>query len=736
MRFTSYLRVELGRLFRSPATWLVWILTALSPFAGLSLYRPIWSTGQEDYVTTTLGSYLANPALAAGLLSAILFAVLTVCELDRNHRSRTEALTDVIVSPLTLALVRLLALLAASVAALGITMLAWLPFTIHAAGTVFDGKTYVLCYVLFMFGGLPLSILFSAAVYQITRRFDLSLVLFAAFAVLSLTVWSQNWQLCWINPSVWAISDDFSNDRLFRSVAYVRLTWLAALCGLWAVSYLCVRRYEKGAFSSLTRNARRVYRPLIAIALLSCGGVAYAAQPFIDSSKELLDFESYYNFEYNEFVACSEMYTDVRPDVRTGSLYGTAAYQIQNTSGETQAVQFWTNPGYTFTSVRANGSDIPFTVNDDDDFNTKTVDVELPANEEIELVIEYGGFPREWNIISNMQGEPEISDIYMCLENDVLSPAPRDFFYRDGTLPHTMDITLPGQMTPVPFGNEAASLLWENDDGTKTWRVEASGYYMTLYAGDYVREEIEAAGMTVEFYYGRKHQEVMEAAGAKEAIRYVVEYCTERYGPLSFYGDGSFKLIQRRVSGGGYASYGASTMDELDFTAQNLNSAEKGSTAGEVVVHELVHQWWGLGNMFDTEDTNGLWSSEGLTVYTTYRIMKELYGETYAKANFVDQWQAQIDDYYKNFYVRNPEYLEVLPEGYRANIANSLSTVRRYCEMPLMLLKAEQLVGGEEPLDEILAGLFNRELDYTYPYLTYQEFLDACGLTEEDLRLD
>ena len=31
--------------------------------------------------------------------------------------------------------------------------------------------------------------------------------------------------------------------------------------------------------------------------------------------------------------------------------------------------------------------------------------------------------------------------------------------------------------------------------------------------------------------------------------------------------------------------------------------------------------------------------------------------------------------------------------------------------------------------------LFNRELDPMYPYLTYQEFLDACHLTEEDLNL-
>ena len=59
-----------------------------------------------------------------------------------------------------------------------------------------------------------------------------------------------------------------------------------------------------------------------------------------------------------------------------------------------------------------------------------------------------------------------------------------------------------------------------------------------------------------------------------------------------------------------------------------------------------------------------------------------------------------------------------------------------YGKRPLKILKAEELVGGEAAMDEILHGLFNRELDPMYPYLTYQEFLDACGLTEEDLTLD
>ena len=44
-------------------------------------------------------------------------------------------------------------------------------------------------------------------------------------------------------------------------------------------------------------------------------------------------------------------------------------------------------------------------------------------------------------------------------------------------------------------------------------------------------------------------------------------------------------------------------------------------------------------------------------------------------------------------------------------------------------------MGGEEAMDRILRQLFNREIDPAYPYLTYQDFLDACGLTEEDLSL-
>ena len=727
MKTLKLFPLELGRLLQSRLTWLIVLLTVLSPAAGLVLYRPATST-------TMLSLYLANPAMAGGVAGGVLFGVLTVYELDRVSRSRADVLMDAAVSPLTMALTRLLALLAAAVGTLTLTMLVWLPVSAGLIGSVFSGVDYALAYGLLMGLALPLSILAAGAAYQFTRRADLSLVLFAAFAALSLTVWADDWQLCWLNPCVWALSDDFSNFRVFRSVAWMRLTWLAALAGVWTVSYLCVRQYGKGLFGSLARGVRRAYRPVIALALLACSGTAYAAQPFIDHSNPDLTVMSFYEIPYAEGVTFLSRSAQVFPDTAAGTVTGRASYWFENTSGQEQSLSFGVNPGYTISNVQVGGADVPFTVSDYQEYNEARLEVTIPAEEQVELTMEYSGFPQE--SLPTMQGGKELSGDYLCLENSALSPRVMNVLPGENGYPAAIEITLPASMTAVPFGSSEAKVVSENDDGTRTWRYEDNGAGGILYAGDYVREDIEAGGMTIQFYYGRKHQDVMEAAGAVDAVKAVVDYCTEHYGKLSFGSGETLKLIQSRVAGGGYATDGASLLDEVDFTANNLGDAVKGGGAGEVMIHELVHQWWGLGNMFDTSDSTSPWSAEGLTVYTTYRIVKELYGEAYAQEHYVDPWQQAVDDYYLDFYVRCPEYLERLPESVRLNISNSLSGMRQYCEMPLKILKAEQLVGGEEAMDQILNSLFNRELDPMYPYLTYQEFLDACGLTEEDLSLD
>ena len=731
-------RLELARLLQNRLTWLAVLLTALSPIAGLTVYHPLYSNSESSYVTTMQGMYLANPALAGGVLGAVVFVILTVWSMDRLRRDGMEALTHAVVSPMTAALTRLGALLCVSVLAQAVTTLVWLPYAMFKLGAVFDLEGYLLIHLIFMYGAIPLAILFASAAYQFTRRIDLSLALFAALAALSLTVWKEKWQLCWLNPCVWGVSDDFSNYRILRSVAYVRLTWLVALAGLWVLSYLCVRRYGRGMIGSLFCNIRRVYRPMLAVALLVCGSLLYLHQPFVDHSSSEMDFEFLFPAEYLETVTCSSRYADVCPDAQHGCVSGKAIFQLQNTSGTEQNIRFSIDPGYQIASVQANGKDIPFSVEEYQAMGSKRFAVTIPADPEIELAVDYGGFPQEWNISSTEQGRAEISDVYMCLENTQLSPSPFDVYYQGESLPAVMDITLPGHMTPLLFGSGSAELLRSNENGMKTWRMTDEGYNMILYAGDYIQEEIpvESAGITVNFYYSRKHQSIMKDMNAAEMIRQTIAYCTEHIGPLSFYGDGTFNLIESRTSGGGYAGDGASLADELDFTMQNLSDGAKGGTPAQTTIHEIVHQWWGLGNMFDPMDTENIWSAEGLTCYTTYRIVKELYGEAVAQAAFIDQWQEEVDSYYKDFYVRHPEYLSALPEQYQADITNSLWGMRRYSEMALKILKAEQLVGGEEAMDAILSDLFNRELNPEYPYLTYQEFLDACHLTEEDLNLE
>lgn len=727
MKMFRLFPLELGRLLRSRSTWLVMLLTVLGPVAGLHLYQPA--------VSTMNSLYLANPAIAGGIAGGILFGLLAILELDRACRSRVDVLVDAVVSPLTAALTRLSALLTTAVLTTTLTMLVWLPISAGRIGAVFDLVDYVLAYLLFLGLALPLGVLAAASAYQFTRRADLSLVVFAAFCGLSLTVWAENWQLCWLNPCVWALSDDFSNFRIYRSVAYMRLTWLAGLAGVWTLSYLCIRQYGKGALGSLVRSIRRAYRPVIAVTLLACSGTAYAVQPMVDNSNPDQTAMTFFEIPYLDGVICTGRSAQVFPDVSAGTVRGKAGYSFENSSGQEQKVALGVTPGYTISNVRANGETVPFSVGDYQEFNEALLEVTLPAEAQIELTMEYGGFPREDQNLSDSQGSTEISGTYLQLENAALSPRLLNVLPDENYYPTEMEITLPDTMTAIPFGSSRAEVVAEHEDGTRTWRWEDIGAGGILYAGDYIREDIQAGGMTIELYYGRKHQDIMTQANAADAVRDVVEYCAAHYGALSFGSGETLKLIQSRIAGGGYAAGGASLLDESDFTAANLNRAEKGSGDSEVMIHELVHQWWGLGNMFDIPGPDSPWSAEGLTVYTTYRIVKELYGEEYARAHYIDRWQQEVDDYYLNFYVRHPEYLEMLPEAERLRISNSLSGMRRYSEMPLKLLKAEQLVGGEDAMDQILHDLFNREIDPMYPYLTYDEFLSACGLTEEDLNL-
>lgn len=738
MNFFSYLRVETGRLFREKNTWLVILVTMICPLAGYGIYQPAGTS-------TTASVALANPVLAGGLGGAILFAILTLLEFDRVYKARTDALTHSIASPILLSVVKLGSMLAATLAAVLFTAVAYLPYTIYRMDVVFRFGDYLNCFFLLMLPSLWLAILAASAFYQIFRRIDLSFVLFVVFTFFSLSTWcADEYLLRWINPLVPILSSDFSNGVVFRTAGYSRLLWFVLLIGLWLLSLLCVRNHGKGLFGSFVYNARRVYVPVAAVSLICSAVFLYASEPYIDHSPMRV---------YDAGTGAGEMavsvinpYVEQNPDLilldtrlsididaAHSKLKSTAVYQLKNSSGQPQECILQMNPGYSIGGITANGIAVNFKDKKNDHDQMKDIVCPLPADSEIMLEVTYSGHPKIWSKVRAFFSGPQIEKDYVNLGGIHLRPVINAT--PGGKAGLSGEITLPDNLVLVSTG-ESAKVLCENNNGTKTWQVHSLRGNVSLFAGDYMKLKIEGGGMPIYFYYSQKHQKQMEELGIKRVLEDTIAYCTEQYGLLPYKEEEPLGILQSSAyMFGGGVSGNLSVMDEACFSKEGLVNPQKGSNSAEVMAHEIIHQWWGnSAYCMDMENLN--WTNEGVTVYTTYRLMKEKHGEDYAKKNYVDVWKALWKDQNSNFYVRNPEYLNILPEKYISRLQTQISSINTYSNMALKIYKAARLVGGEEKMDAILAGLYKNSKTKMPPYITWHDFLNACGLTEEDLNID
>lgn len=735
--FYKIVKAETHRLLHYPIALLIIGITFISPIIGLKLYHPIPSTSSSTYIVSLNSAYLGNFVLTGALIGSISFALLTALTLNRDRHARIDPILQAILPPYYTILSRVFSLLILALFTQGITLLLWLPYTIHKMDFHFRLDWYLQFYLIVMLPALIFAILFVASIYQICCHFELSLFSFFVVTLCSLIIWYSKWMLRWINPPIISLSDDFGNYRLFLTLCYNRLFLFCFTTGFFALSFLWNRRYQKNWFRSIPYNLKKWQYPLFGILFLSLSVFCYIWQPFFDHSGYETNSGSY-SFEYSDYVFWNSISAEITPHPNTGRISGKAIYHIENTSSTEETIQFSIVPGLTIKSVLWDGNPIPFQDLHNDNRNRKNIEITIPALSAKDMTIVWSGFPQEWNILSATPGSLEISKDYLYLLGPTLMPQPETFTKRSSLEP-TVDIkiTLPSGITPVFFGKVYSVEQLEETKSGVIWHITNFSPYIYLYGGNYTFETIDLEkDSSVRFYYSNTQKDLMEEYQVDELLKQIFLYCNSHYGHLNFEGENGLSLIEILSTGGGYAGRGSSVMGEDSFYRQNFEDTLKGNSGDEVLAHEIIHQWWGLGNMFPIEDFEDLWSSEGLTVYTTYRLMKELYGAEYAEKNYIAIWQQELADYYQNFYVRHPEYFHLLPKNYQDLLTNNFYRIRQYCEMPLKILKAEQLVGGEEAMDQILSSLFQRELDPSYPYLTYDDFLNACNLTREDLNIE
>lgn len=722
MNFFSYVKVEVRRLFCSKAAWLMGIITLLSPYLVSQVYKP------ANEITRT-GEYLANYALGGALAATLLFAVFTISQMSRTHQKGMNAIMESIAPAVVMNGARLLAMLILATVTASLTILIYLPITIRNIGSIFSLYDYVVCYLVLLMLGMWLGCLLGAAVYQITQRSDVSIIILIVLVLFCMSDFARsNFLLRWINPIFPLLSDNFSNRHLLSMTAYNRLVWLLLFGGLWVFSLLCTRRYGQGLCISLLHNTRKVYIPVIACVLLISGGLCYVYQPFINDSATAAALPE---GRYSPGVTLHNIKVDARPNLSAGTQNGTAKYLVSNKNTTAVPMTLNINSGYRINSMIADGKALPYTDLNNDAWDEKQVEFHLPPGKNMELVVDYSGYPMVNP--SMIIGGCEVSDRYLYLIAGSFAPV---ISASQGLgLVLEASITLPGHLRPLvdsESGDE--DLVAVNEDGSKRWKLTTKGPMMYLYAADYVSIDVSVPDMSIEFLFSSQHREVMERMDIENVLREVALYGQQNIGPLTFTSDNKLKLIQMSIFlGGGYAGEGTSIMDETAFAEAGLKDPLRGASGQEIMIHEFLHQWWGMGVMF-ASGSDPEWSAEGFTVYSTYRLIKGKYGEEYANEYYVKIWQGKVDVLARDFYVRHPEYFDVLPKLYRDDIFFRQSEAMRYCVMPLKMLKAAELVGGEERMDEILRELYENSAKTGKP-LTYDDFLAACELTRKDLIL-
>ena len=270
------LRVEWMRLFRSKGTWLALLAASAAPLVGYGLYQPAGGG-------TTAALVLLNPMLTGALGGALAFAVLTLSEMNRVKKGRMGPLTDSVVSPLRMTVVRTAVLMLTAVVSSLVTSLLYLPYTWYRLGETFQGKEYVQVVLLFLLPFLEMTVLAAAAFYQIFQRVDVCVLLLLALLLVGLGPWSQDtYLLYWMDLSNLGFSGDLGNTTIFRLAWYSRLLWLCLFGGLWMGSLLCVRNHGRGIFGSMACCGRKLYLPLLALCLLASGAGLYFRQPYLD----------------------------------------------------------------------------------------------------------------------------------------------------------------------------------------------------------------------------------------------------------------------------------------------------------------------------------------------------------------------------------------------------------------------------------------------------------------------
>lgn len=162
----------------------------------------------------------------------------------------------------------------------------------------------------------------------------------------------------------------------------------------------------------------------------------------------------------------------------------------------------------------------------------------------------------------------------------------------------------------------------DTEEGTVTeWHLDApaSSYLITIAIGDFVMTEDKTPSGVPLTYWTRPGDTT--ALDAMRVTPAAIDWIEERLGPYPFSTLGSVVVDSD------------SAMETQSMVTYGNNSY---TLSEQVVVHELVHQWY--GDIVSPTDWSDVWMNEGMTLYLAEGVWASEHGEG-PLADIIDYWK-------------------------------------------------------------------------------------------------
>jgi hypothetical protein len=736
---------EIKRILKSRFTKIVILLTSVFPLVG-ALLLPNMDEGVSSLIfginsSTLLSQSILFPAKVGAVLSTLAFISLTIFEFDKIIRFRVNYIIESISSSIKINLTKITGLMCAGLISTVISMIIMIPHYIVNLGSLTHFSYFLLSYSIIIFGSIVLAILMTAGFYLIFRNVNLTCIIMLLAVLFSFLAGNIDYQYMWVQTGASGLSEYFGSGNIVLGMLWNRLFGLTVATSIFLFGLLCDRCYDKGFLKSLFKNCKK-YKLLAICFLVPLTGVLFVFKnepifkilSLTDVSSMLISGKQETPVNTN-VVGTSNLFVDLKIEIDKNCATGVYFQEIQNGTNKPQNVYFELADGYHISEIKFGNIAITYTQISPNILNSakrsNIFKISIPKNAKAKLSITYSGTPKALSVAKDFSAG--ISKDYVNL-GDVKDIAPVVCVEQNDRIIEGT-IKIDSMFTVITQGVKNHKI--SEQKGLTTWSFSCDQRgELSLTAGRYGVFERNVKGTNVEFFYPLAASKQFESRGNDTLD--IFSFFSDKFGPL---GRDSLKVVVTSgvYGGGGMQTGNISKISEDCLTKKsNVGSLQASSSdTFAVLTHEIAHQWWGGG--IDVSNTNSHnqidkdhdeWSNEAMADFSTYLFLKNKFGKEYADHVLLTKWKEGTKELNRNFYRRNPKYMDKLSMLPKYNVSLSLRGNKIYALGPLTVYNVYDQI-GEQNYFNSMKVIYQKYYDKQDNKLSFSRFLDITGVTEE-----